>query len=88
MIECSNLFVVKGLHTQNVATNKLFSYAIGYYSVNVPSQPYLANIEIAGDVVGRRNQRWRDLSNQLHSPLIRTAGAVVPWPKHMHALSP
>ena len=39
----------------NVATNEVFVYVIGYYSVSVPSQPCLANIEIAEDVLGSPN---------------------------------
>ena len=30
----------------------MVSYVIGYYSVNLPSQPCLANIKIAEDVLG------------------------------------
>ena len=38
------------IYKKNVATSEMFSYVIGYYSVNVPSQPCHANIEIAEHV--------------------------------------
>jgi len=40
---------------KNVATSVVFSYVIGCYSVSIPSQPCLANIEIAEDVLGSPN---------------------------------
>ena len=43
------------VYKKNVATSEMFSYVIGYHSVVLPSQPCLANIEIAEDVLGSPN---------------------------------
>ena len=35
-----------------VAASEVFSYVIGFYTVYLPSQPCLTNIEIAKDILG------------------------------------
>ena len=50
LILSTYMSLLSKVYKKNVATNEMFSLLIRCYSVHVPSQPCLANIERAKDV--------------------------------------